>query len=89
MPVNKQILLDNRPTREASASNFKRSPGSPASPILYVVEPTRDGRTFSQRRVVARQDGRPIFSMVCSFHVHETGLDHADPLPSDVPPPEA
>ncbi|MEZ5201614.1 MAG: thioesterase family protein [Micropruina glycogenica] len=64
-------------------------PGSPASPILYVVEPTRDGRTFSQRRVVARQDGRPIFSMVCSFHVHETGLDHADPLPSDVPPPEA
>ena len=40
-------------------------PGSPASPILYVVEPTRDGRTFSQRRVVARQDGRPIFSMVC------------------------
>lgn len=64
-------------------------PGSPASPILYLVEPTRDGRTFSQRRVVARQDGRPIFSMVCSFHVHESGLDHADPLPMDVPPPEA
>ena len=64
-------------------------PGSPASPILYLVEPTRDGRTFSQRRVVARQDGRPIFSMVCSFHVHESGLDHADPLPLDVPPPEA
>ena len=63
-------------------------PGSPASPILYVVEPTRDGRTFSQRRVVARQDGRPIFSMVCSFHLPEGGLDHADPVPLDVPAPE-
>lgn len=63
-------------------------PGSPATPILYVVEITRDGRTFSQRRIVARQDGRAIFSMVCSFHVHEEGLDHADPLPGDLPPPE-
>lgn len=63
-------------------------PGSPASPILYVVEPTRDGRTFNQRRVVARQDGRAIFSMVCSFHVHEAGLDHADPFPAGVPAPE-
>ena len=63
-------------------------PGSPASPILYLVEPTRDGRTFSQRRVVGRQDGRPIFSMVCSFHVPEGGLDHADPFPVDVPAPQ-
>jgi acyl-CoA thioesterase II len=63
-------------------------PGSPSGPILYVVEPTRDGRTFSQRRVVARQGGRPIFSMVCSFHVREDGLDHADPFPAGVPAPE-
>ena len=63
-------------------------PGSPASPLLYVVEPTRDGRSFSQRRVVARQDGRPIFSMVCSLHVPEPGLDHADPIPPDLPAPE-
>ena len=63
-------------------------PGSPASPILYLVEPTRDGRTFSQRRVVGRQDGRPIFSMVCSFHVPEGGLDHADSFPADVPAPQ-
>lgn len=63
-------------------------PGSPASPILYLVEPTRDGRTFSQRRVVGRQDGRPIFSMVCSFHVPEGGLDHADAFPVDVPAPQ-
>ncbi len=62
-------------------------PGSPASPLLYVVEPTRDGRSFTQRRVVARQEGKPIFSMVCSFHVPEPGLDHADPFPHGVPAP--
>lgn len=77
------------PERLAHSLNaYFLRPGSPASPILYVVEPTRDGRTFSQRRVVARQDGRPIFSMVCSFHVHEDGLDHADPFPPDVPAPQ-
>lgn len=63
-------------------------PGSPATPILYLVEQTRDGRAFSQRRVVARQNGKPIFSMVASFHVPEEGLDHADPLPAGIAPPE-
>lgn len=77
------------PDRLAHSLNaYFLRPGSPATPILYLVETTRDGRTFSQRRVVARQDGRPIFSMVCSFHVHEDGLDHADPLPRDLPTPE-
>ncbi|MFT4294633.1 MAG: acyl-CoA thioesterase II [Micropruina sp.] len=78
------------PERLAHSLNaYFLRPGSPATPILYVVESTRDGRTFSQRRVVARQDGRPIFSMVCSFHVHEDGLDHADPFPLGVAAPDA
>jgi acyl-CoA thioesterase-2 len=38
--------------------------------------------------VVADQGGRVIFSMVCSFHELEPGLDHADATPVDVPPPE-
>lgn len=77
------------PERVAHSLNaYFLRPGSPASPILYVVEPTRDGRTFSQRRVVGRQDGRPIFSMVCSFHMPEGGLDHADPFPDGVPAPQ-
>ena len=71
-----------------SLNAFFLRPGATTHPILYVVEPTRDGRMFSQRRVVARQNGRPIFSMVCSFHVPEPGLDHADPFPADVPEPE-
>ena len=77
------------PERLAHSLNaYFLRPGSPVAPILYVVEPTRDGRMFSQRRVVARQSGKPIFSMVCSFHVPEEGLDHAEPFPAGVPRPE-
>jgi acyl-CoA thioesterase-2 len=57
-------------------------PGDPSVPILYDVERTRDGRSFSQRRVVARQHGRSIFYMSVSFQVPEEGLEHQDPMPS-------
>jgi acyl-CoA thioesterase-2 len=62
--------------------------GIAGTPIRYAVEPTRDGGSFSSRRVVADQAGRVIFSMVCSFHEFEPGLDHADAAPIDVPAPE-
>jgi len=62
-------------------------PGDPAIPIVYVVENTRDGRSFSTRRIVARQHGETIFHMTASFQVHEDGLDHQDPMPL-VPEPE-
>jgi len=63
-------------------------PGDPKVPLLYVVDRIRDGKSFTTRRVVAVQHGRPIFSMSISFQVHETGLEHQFPMP-DVPPPEA
>jgi acyl-CoA thioesterase-2 len=63
-------------------------PGDPAVPIVYVVERTRDGRSFSTRRVIARQHGRPIFHMTASFQVAEEGLEHQDPVPS-APDPDA
>jgi acyl-CoA thioesterase-2 len=62
-------------------------PGDVSVPILYAVEKTRDGRSFSTRRVVARQHGRPIFYMATSHQVPEDGLEHQDPMP-DVPAPE-
>lgn len=62
--------------------------GVTGTPIRYAVEPTRDGGSFSSRRVVADQAGRVIFSMVCSFHEREVGLDHADAAPAGVPEPE-
>ena len=62
--------------------------GDPKEPILFEVERLRDGRSFTTRRVVARQRGDAIFTMVASFHKNEPGsLDHALPAP-DAPAPE-
>jgi acyl-CoA thioesterase II len=62
-------------------------PGDPAVPIVYTVDRVRDGRSFTTRRVVAVQHGKPIFTLSASFHRPESGLDHQLPLP-DVPPPD-
>ena len=61
--------------------------GDPKVPIIYEVERIRDGGSFTTRRVVAIQHGRAIFSMSCSFHIDEPGLDHQFEMP-DVPQPE-
>ena len=63
-------------------------PGDPTVPILYEVDRIRDGRSFTTRRVVAIQHGRAIFNLQTSFHIHESGLDHEDPMPGDVAAPE-
>ncbi len=76
------------PTRSAhSLHSYFLRPGDPAVPIVYDVERIRDGKSFSTRRVVARQHGRPIYYMTLSFQVPEDGLDHQDAMPV-VPPPE-
>lgn len=62
-------------------------PGDPNVPIIYEVDQARDGRSFTTRRVVAIQHGRPIFNMSVSFQVDEEGFEHQFELP-DVPPPE-
>lgn len=61
--------------------------GSEESDIVYRVERDFDGGSFSARRVVAEQDGRPILNLAASFHRLEQGLSHQDEMP-DVPPPE-
>ncbi|MEJ8567592.1 acyl-CoA thioesterase [Elongatibacter sediminis] len=61
--------------------------GDPAAPIVYSVDRSRDGRSFSARRVVAIQHGRPIFTLAASFQVFEEGLEHQFDMP-DVPPPD-
>ncbi len=61
--------------------------GDPSHPILYEVERTRDGGSFSTRRVKAVQHGRIMFVMGVSFHDPEPGLDHRAPMPN-VPQPE-
>lgn len=62
--------------------------GDPAHPIIYEVERTRDGGSFSTRLVKAIQHGRIIFTMSVSFHKTEDGYAHEARMPN-VPPPEA
>ena len=64
-------------------------PGDPLVPILYQVERVRDGRSFTTRRVLAIQHGRPIFGLSASFHISEEGFDHQMPMPPDLPRPDA
>jgi acyl-CoA thioesterase-2 len=58
------------------------------APIVYQVDRSRDGGSFSSRRVVAIQHGEQIFHMAASFHEPETGLTHQLPMPA-VPPPDS
>jgi acyl-CoA thioesterase-2 len=62
-------------------------PGDPAVPIIYEVDRIRDGGSFTTRRVVAIQHGKPIYSMSASFQLMEAGLEHQSTMP-DVPMPE-
>ena len=71
-----------------SLHSYFLRPGSPRQPIVYQVDRTRDGVSFTTRRVVAIQNGKPIFTMSASFQIDEPGVDHADPMPV-VPPPES
>jgi len=63
-------------------------PGDPKVPILYEVDRSRDGSSFSSRRVVAIQHGRQIFHMSVSFQVEESGFEHQIDAPP-APPPES
>ncbi len=63
-------------------------PGDPATPIVYTVERVRDGSSFSVRRVVAVQHGKPIFTLSASFQLPQGGIDHQSQMP-DVPDPES
>ena len=62
--------------------------GASDIPVIYDVELTRDGGSFSTRRVVARQRSRPIFHMELSFHRREQGLEHGVAVQGDVPDPD-
>jgi acyl-CoA thioesterase-2 len=63
--------------------------GKSSLPVRYSVERTRDGRSFSTRRVVAAQRD-VVFEMTAAFHTPEPGIDWhreipAVPSPSELP----
>lgn len=56
-------------------------------PIVYDVDRSRDGGSFTTRRVVAIQKGKPIFITAASFQKKKEGFDHQIDAPA-VPGPE-
>jgi acyl-CoA thioesterase-2 len=80
-----QTVPSDRPVHSLHAYFLRQ--GDARRPIVYEVDPIRDGASFTTRRVVAVQGGHAIFSLACSFQVEEPGLEHAAGMP-DVPGPE-
>ena len=63
-------------------------PGDSGEAIEYQVERARDGGSFSSRRVVALQGGKPIFVSTLSFQAPSRGEEYQPVMPQ-VPAPEA
>lgn len=80
-----QNTVEGRVAHSLHAYFLRR--GDVESPIIYEVDRARDGRSFSNRRVVAIQHGRPILNLAASFQIPEEGLEHQAQMP-DVPGPE-
>jgi acyl-CoA thioesterase II len=62
--------------------------GDVSAPIVYFVDRSRDGHSFTSRRVTAIQHGEQIFHMAASFQTAQPGIEHQTTMP-DVPMPEA
>ncbi|MFJ2947613.1 acyl-CoA thioesterase II [Streptomyces sp. NPDC087226] len=79
-----RTVPEDRPAHSLHAYFLR--PGDPGAPIVYTVDRIRDGRSFTTRRVVAVQHGKPIFHLSASFQTYEEGLDHQDPMPASTDP---
>jgi len=62
-------------------------PGDPNVPIVFDVDRSRDGGSFTTRRVIAVQHGKQIFNLAASFQSAEEGFEHQSDMP-EAPPPE-
>lgn len=80
-----QHTVEGRVAHSLHAYFLRR--GDTNAPIVYEVDRARDGGSFSNRRVVAIQHGRPILNLAASFQNPEDGLEHHAAMP-DVPPPD-
>lgn len=64
--------------------------GDLGEPVRYEVDRVRNGRSFTTRRVVARQSAGAILTLECSFQRAEDGPDtQSADMPAGVPDPTA
>jgi acyl-CoA thioesterase-2 len=62
--------------------------GDPAEPVRYEVDRIRNGRSFTTRRVVARQSSGAIFNLSCSYQRFEEGIEtQTAEFPGEAPAP--
>ena len=57
-------------------------PGDPRVPIVFEVDRSRDGGSFTTRRVVAVQHGEQIFNLAASFMAPQEGFEHQSDMPT-------
>ncbi|MDZ4367426.1 MAG: thioesterase family protein [Afipia sp.] len=62
--------------------------GDETKPLHFRVHRDFDGRSFANRRVVVRQDGKVIFNLTASFQLPAPGLSHQVSMPDLLPPEE-
>jgi len=89
--LGQALIAAGRTVERDAAHSFHAyflRPGDPKTPILYQVDRTRDGKSFTTRRIIAIQHGRAIFHLEASFQQHEPGPEHQDPMP-EAPDPES
>jgi acyl-CoA thioesterase-2 len=79
-----QTVQSDRPVHSLHAYFLR--PGNAKLPIVYEVDRSRDGGSFTTRRVVAVQSGQTIFNLAASFQKEEPGFDHEDAMPAAPPP---
>jgi acyl-CoA thioesterase-2 len=71
-----------------SLHGYFLSRGDSSRRVLLTVNRDRDGGSYSNRRVIAVQNGKVIFNMAASFHVIEDGSDYQAHAMPEVEPPE-
>jgi acyl-CoA thioesterase II len=86
-----RTVPEDRPAH--SLHSYFLRPGDPHEEIRYQVDRIRDGRSFTTRRVLARQTRKgedvAIFALTADFHAAEEAVaEHSLPMP-DVPAPES
>ena len=70
-----------------SLHGYFMRPTPPGAQTIHVVEHLRDGRSFTNRAVTSRVEGKETFRMTCSFHVPEEGDEYQLPMATGLPQP--
>jgi acyl-CoA thioesterase-2 len=71
---------DDRTAHSLHAYFLRR--GDASKPVRLEVDRSRDGRSFTSRRVVALQEDKPILHMSVSFQIAEPGHSHQADVPA-------